>query len=97
MSNNIFKTCRTDSEIMKRLFELSSSGKYSRVELLNMSNERRSELKKENNSTIVFNKIVLPETPSSSINEVARQSVIIIGDPKSSSTFEFLPDNRVKF
>lgn len=97
MGENIFKSCKTESEIMKRIFELSSGGEYTRVELLHMSNERRAELQNEKKSTVVFHKIVLPETPSQNINNIARQAVVIMGDPKGSSTFEFLPDGRVRF
>lgn len=97
MSNDLFKSCKTEAEIMKRIFELSSNGNYSRTELLHLSNERRSELQKEQAEGIKFNKIVIPETPPQSINDIARQSVIILGDPKESSTFEFLSDGRVMF
>lgn len=97
MSDNVFNSCKTESEIMKRIFELSGSDKYTRVELLQMANERRAELKNENSSSLVFHKVVLPETPEQNMNELARQSVVILGDPKGSDVFEFMPDGRVSF
>lgn len=97
MSENLFASCKTESEIMKRIFELSGTGKYSRPELLHMSNARRAELQSQQVPGIEFIKIVIPEAPPQIMNELARQSVVIMGDPKGSSTFEFLPDGRVKF
>lgn len=97
MSENIFKACKTESEIMKRLFELSSSDKYSRQQLLHMAGERRAELKSEQTHAVKFVKVVLPESPPQTMNEIARNSVIITGDPKASSMFEFLSDGRVRF
>lgn len=42
--NNVFNSCKTDSEIMRKTFELSGINTFSRDEIMKMANERRKEL-----------------------------------------------------
>jgi hypothetical protein len=97
MSSNLFESCKTESDIMKRLFELSSSDKYTRVELLSMSNARRSELQNSQPKGLDFKKVSVSEENTQAYNESAKKLVSFSDNPKGSSVFEFLPNGMVRF
>lgn len=93
---NLFSTCNTESEIMKRLFELSSTDKYSRPELLSMSNIRRSELEDKSINKIVLQKVIIPKDKEIVMNDRVRGMITFSSNPKESSEFEFLGEGMVR-
>lgn len=97
MDNNIFNNCNTDSEVMKEFFRLAETGEYDRRELVMLSNRRREEIKNKLSPNINLIKIIIPKEKQVSINEHSKGITIIGPNSKSSTTFEFLGDNMIKF
>lgn len=95
--NNPFSNCNTDAEIMKMVFELSATKKYSRQQLNIMASFRREEIKeKVKANTLSIEKVVVPSTgyESEGLNS---GFVVFSQNFKNSSTFEFLGSGKVKF
>lgn len=94
MSDSPFDVCTTEAEIMKKIFELSAQDKYSRPELLSLSSKRREELKGMRSSTLVMQKIIIPEQISPSVNTNVVESLVIIDDPKTSPSISFTKEGK---
>ena len=96
-NNRLFDYCITESDIMKKLFELSSTNKYSRNELVKLANIKRDEIQNKISPEIELIKMILPEDEGQRINEVAKSLILFSNNPKNSSNFEFLGESRVRF
>lgn len=97
MSNkkNVFDTCETETDIMRRLFEMSSNKDYTRAELLEMAEERRANITNKEHK-LDFKKVIIPETKQYN-NVDAKVSTILSGTATTNPVFEFLGEGMVKF
>lgn len=94
---SLFDSCTTESDVMKRMFELSATNNYSRNELVHLANIKRAELQSSLSSEVELIKIVIPENEGQRVNEVAKSLISFSENPKVSSNFEFLGNGKVRF
>lgn len=96
--DNPFDRCSTDSEIMKMVFELSSTGKYTRQQLNVMAARRREEIKGTTPDTsIKLIKIAVPESNVFKSRGLDRSRLMIDMSFQTSGCFEYICKGIVKF
>lgn len=92
---NPFDNCKNDSEVMKLMFELSSSDKFTSEQIRLMALKRRQELAvSSKKSSYSIKRVSLLKTD---YDKLPADKTIQVINPLSGNSFEFLGDGIVRF